>query len=106
MILWMDLKVGVNNIAVRYMSTYNNDGLGCMAFTDTTVDPPQYYTYTKFEPNGAHRFFPCFDQPDLKAKALFNVILPSTWIANGNESHTYSADFDEADYIAHSPHQN
>lgn len=55
-----------------------------MAFTDKTGASDAYYTYTKFKPYGAHKFIPCFDQPDLKAPVIFNIILPSDWIAVSN----------------------
>ena len=44
-----------------------------MFYLETATTPNNQYVYTKFEPYGAHRFFPCFDQPDLKAPITFNV---------------------------------
>lgn len=41
---------------------------------------------------------PCFDQPDLRAKATFNVIVPNGWIVVGNEADTYNGKFSVADY--------
>lgn len=100
------LNIGYNNIAVNYVSTFNNDGEGCMFYSDSTVAPPQNYTYTHFEPWSAHRFIPCFDQPDLKATASFNVILPTEWNAVGNTGYSYMGAYNEADYIAKVPSQN
>ncbi|MDJ0839565.1 MAG: aminopeptidase N [Acidobacteriota bacterium] len=37
------------------------------------------YMYTDFEPNAAHRMFPCFDQPDLKATFQLEVLAPPEW---------------------------
>ena len=34
------------------------------------------YIYTQFEAFYAHRVFPCFDQPNLKAEATFIGITP------------------------------
>lgn len=82
-----------NYIAVNYVSYYNNDGEGCMAYIDDTVTPSQHYTYTSFEPHGANLFIPCFDQPDLKATASFNVIVPPNWIAVANSSVATQATF-------------
>jgi len=70
------LKVGNNIVGVHYSSAYNNDGSGCVSFVD--VDDKQYI-YTQFEPYYANRVFPCFDQPDLKAKMNLSVISPSEW---------------------------
>ena len=77
-----------------------------MAYVDATVSPAQEYTYTKFQPAGAHRYFPCFDQPNLKAKAKFNVIIPSNWTAVGNYAIAFQGSFTQADYIANASYQN
>ena len=100
------LQKGVNNIGINYTSHYNNDGLGCLSFIDTTTTPRKYYTYTHFEPYSAHRFIPCFDQPDLKASVAFNIITPKGYIASSNEVNTYQSDYDENDYISHAPYQD
>ena len=71
-------------------------------YLDNTVAPPQEYTYTTFEPHSAHRFIPCFDQPDLKAYLNLNVILPTNWIAVSNESGFTDA-YTLADYKAKCP---
>ena len=42
------LQLGVNNIAIRYIADFSNDGYGCLSYIDTTASPPQYYTYTHF----------------------------------------------------------
>lgn len=34
------------------------------------------YLYTNFEPFDAHRLFPCFDQPDIKAKYSLTIRAP------------------------------
>lgn len=60
--------------------------------------------YTKFEPYGAHRFFPCFDQPDLKAPITYNVIVPDGWLAAANEkASTDVMVFTVDDYLANAP---
>lgn len=68
------LAVGHNIVGIHYSNSYNNDGSGCVSFID--VDTKQY-VYTQFEPYYANRVFPCFDQPDLKAKMRLSVISPS-----------------------------
>jgi aminopeptidase N len=70
------LKVGNNLVAVHYANRYDNDGTGCYSFID--VDTRQYI-YTELEPYAANKVFPCFDQPDLKAKMKLSVICPSDW---------------------------
>jgi len=70
------LREGANNVAVCYRNKYDNDGSGCVSFTD--VDGKQYL-YTQFESYFANRVFALFDQPDLKAKMRLNVISPKEW---------------------------
>jgi aminopeptidase N len=102
------LNLGVNNIAVNYSNQFNNDGLGCLSFIDTSGagDTSKYYVYTQFEPYSAHRLIPCFDQPDLKATLSLNIILPSDWISVANGPQNYTAVYDEIDYVKHAPSQN
>jgi aminopeptidase N len=42
------------------------------------VDDEQYVC-TQFAPYYANRVLPCFDQPDLKATMLLNVLTPALW---------------------------
>ena len=48
--------------------------------------------YTLFVPARAHRAFPCFDQPDLKARYTLSLDVPAGWetVANGAVSATES----------------
>jgi aminopeptidase N len=43
------------------------------------------YIYTLLVPSDAQQLFPCFDQPDLKARVSFTLITPLGWraVANG-----------------------
>ena len=68
--------MGQNKVGVHYACTYDNDGQGCVSFTD--VDGKQYI-YTQFESYFANRVFPLFDQPDLKAVMKLNVLSPNDW---------------------------
>jgi aminopeptidase N len=45
------------------------------------------FLYTIFVPARAHQAFPCFDQPDLKARWSLRLEIPSTWatLSNGAE---------------------
>lgn len=42
------------------------------------------YVWSSFEPDGAHRAWACFDQPDLKAPHRFRVTAPETWTVTSN----------------------
>ena len=46
------------------------------------------FLYTIFVPARAHEAFPCFDQPDLKARWTLALDVPDTWaaVANGAET--------------------
>ena len=44
--------------------------------------------YTNFEPFGAHRMFPCFDQPDLKGTYGLTVDAPGRWTVVANAPET------------------
>lgn len=78
------LVEGVNNIGVHYKGELDNDGLGLCMYVDETEATDKYYTYSQFEPHSAHRMFPCFDQPDIKATMKLGVIHPTTWLAASN----------------------
>lgn len=41
---------------------------------------------------------PCFDQPDLKAPAVYNLIVPDDWIAAANEGAASSGQYSIATY--------
>jgi hypothetical protein len=92
------LRVGTNLITIHYRNTFNNDGLGCMSYLEKLQTPYSQYIYTKFEPYGAHRFVPCFDQPDFRASAQFNLIVPSGWKTAGNELKREEGEFTVEDY--------
>src|SRR5262249_12647095 len=42
------------------------------------------YVYTLFVPSDASSAFPCFDQPDIKARFRLELLLPRAWTAVGN----------------------
>jgi aminopeptidase N len=70
------LVIGSNRVEVHYSCKYDNDGSGCVSF----IDPSEkQYISTQFAPYYANRVFPCFDQPDLKAKMRLSVICPVDW---------------------------
>ena len=74
-----------NAVRVVYEHEYDHTGDGFHQFADP--EDGGEYLYTNFEPYNAHRLFPCFDQPDLKARYALAVDAPAEWelIANGQE---------------------
>ena len=72
-----ELSQIANRIEIAYSHPYSKDGNGLYKFKDP-VDA-KTYLYTHFEPHNAHRVFPCFDQPDLKATYELKVTAPVDW---------------------------
>jgi len=77
------LRAGGNVVEVRYTGAYSTTGMGLCHVVDP-VDGKEYF-YTNLEPYGAHRVFPCLDQPDIKATYSARVSAPADWRVIGNE---------------------
>jgi aminopeptidase N len=71
-----------NELHVLATCDYQNIGAGLCRFKDP-VDH-KIYLHSQFETFDAHRMFPCFDQPDLKASFTFTVLAPSDWVVVSN----------------------
>ena len=78
------LKEGQNKLHILYSGDYNHNGVGLHQYTDPS--DKKEYLYTQFEPYDCNRLFPCFDQPDIKAKLNLKVIAPKEWIVLSNSS--------------------
>ncbi len=76
------LKPHGNSVEVAFTHAYSDEGTGLHHFKDP-VDS-QTYVYTNFEPYDAHRMFPCFDQPDLKASFEIQAETPKSWVVISN----------------------
>jgi aminopeptidase N len=84
---------GAMTVRVVYVNDYDTTGDGFHRFVDP--EDGKEYVYTNFEPYEAHRLFPCFDQPDIKATYVFNVTAPAGWAVFSNaplESETPAGD--------------
>lgn len=55
---------------------------------DAALNRNPDFLYTLFVPARAHVTFPCFDQPDIKARYTLALTVPAEWqaVANGRES--------------------
>ncbi|TGK05140.1 aminopeptidase N [Leptospira langatensis] len=71
------LEEGKNELRIKYKNLFDHSGSGFHKFTDP-ADKAEYM-HTDFEPFEAHRLFPSFDQPDLKATYDLQVTGPSEW---------------------------
>mmetsp|Transcript_20458 Transcript_20458/g.38299 ORF Transcript_20458/g.38299 Transcript_20458/m.38299 type:complete len:871 (-) Transcript_20458:81-2693(-) len=83
-ISWVGGKLALGNLPqgavharVIFKNDYSTSGCGLHHFVDP--EDGEEYLYTQFEPFYAHRMFPCFDQPDLKATFELSVSAPAEW---------------------------
>ena len=69
-------RAGDNAIAVDFVAG------------DEALNRGEDFLYTLFVPSRAQLAFPCFDQPDLKARYTLTLTLPASWqvAANAAES--------------------
>ena len=72
-----DLVKGRNIVTVAFQRLHSTNCEGLHRMTDP-VDG-RVYTYSHFEPAGAHQMFAVFDQPDLKATYQLSVTAPADW---------------------------
>jgi aminopeptidase N len=68
-------RAGANEIEIEFVSG------------DEALNRDDEFLYTLFVPSRAQLAFPCFDQPDLKARYSLSLELPESWqaVANGRE---------------------
>lgn len=71
-----------NSFEVEFTSEVASTGTPLTVYKDP-IDGQEYY-YTLLVPADAHRLFPCFDQPDLKAMVSLSLIVPPNWKVIGN----------------------
>src|SRR5216684_3461457 len=71
-----------NELHVLATCEYQNIGAGLNRFTDPVEH--KVYLHSQFETFDAHRMFPCFDQPDLKASFTFTILAPTDWVVVSN----------------------
>jgi aminopeptidase N len=53
---------------------------------DASLNRNPEFVYSLFVPARAHLAFPCFDQPDIKARFKLELTIPSEWEAVANEA--------------------
>ncbi|MBL8756782.1 MAG: hypothetical protein JNK15_26025, partial [Planctomycetes bacterium] len=73
---------GGNVVTATFRSKVAATGTPLTVYTDAT-DGREYW-YTLVVPADAHRLYPCFDQPDVKARFTFTLELPDDWTAVAN----------------------
>src|SRR6185437_6994254 len=83
------LKLGENLVEIDFTAPVAPAGKAITRFEDK--DDGSEYIYTLFVPMDADMAFPCFDQPDLKAKFQLTVTAPQDWtVISNTEGHETS----------------
>src|SRR5215831_18774372 len=77
-------KSGENTIAMDFETAVATANRPIIRYQDR--DDGREYLYTLFVPMDASMAFPCFDQPDLKARFTLTVIAPPGWSVISNTS--------------------
>lgn len=86
------LQRGENDVRLEFTSPVAAAGKAIHRFQDP--DDDSEYIYTLFVPMDASMAFPCFDQPDLKARFRLELTAPQSWtvISNGPIESTSETD--------------
>src|SRR3989442_4391764 len=84
------LRPGRNRITLSFESPIALSGSAVTRYLDR--EDGSEYVYTLFVPSDASTAFPCFDQPDLKARIRLELVLPPAWTAIVNAPITATAD--------------
>ncbi len=77
------LRQGDNAVEMDFRAAIAPAGASVIRFHDVTDNSD--YLYTLLVPADANQLFPCFDQPDLKARVTLTLATPPAWnaVANG-----------------------
>ena len=78
------LKAGANSVLISFVSDIAPSGASIIKVHDPADRSD--YLYTLLVPADANQLFPCFDQPDLKARVTLSLTTPLGWTGLGNGS--------------------
>src|SRR5438067_2103495 len=76
------LSKGENTVRLKFESPISTSGSAVTRYLDR--EDKSQYIYTLFVPSDASTAFPCFDQPDLKARFQLNVGTLTAWTVISN----------------------
>ncbi|CAL4859706.1 aminopeptidase N [Microbacterium sp. MM2322] len=82
-----------NTVRIRARGRYSRSGEGLHRFTDP-VDGA-VYLYTQYEPADSRRVYPCFEQPDLKARWTFHVTASADGVVLSGGAETQRVEVDD-----------
>jgi len=83
------LRKGGNTLVTRFTSRVAKAGAAITRYEDKE-DGSEYF-YSLFVPMDASMAFPCFDQPDLKARFTLDLSTPANWVTIANTAQTGSS---------------
>ncbi len=84
-----NLRIGDNKVDVAFAANIGASEKPITRFEDK--DDGSEYLYTLFVPMDAEMAFPCFDQPDLKARFTLSLLAPTAWTVISNTAPTATA---------------
>ncbi|HEV2863797.1 MAG TPA: M1 family aminopeptidase [Pyrinomonadaceae bacterium] len=87
------LKRGENVVTMSFASPVSTSGSAVTRYLDR--EDNSEYVYTLFVPSDASTAFPCFDQPDLKARFTLRVTAPESWTVVSNAEGRVQPEFDD-----------
>ena len=87
------LNAGANTVELEFESPISTSGSAVTRYLDR--EDKSEYVYTLFVPSDASTAFPCFDQPDLKARFTLKVTAPQDWRVISNTEGVALPEFDE-----------
>ncbi len=80
----VDLRTGENTLQIDFTAPVQPAGRALTRYEDK--DDGSEYIYTLFVPMDASMAFPCFDQPDLKARFTLDLTAPRNWTVISNSA--------------------
>lgn len=80
------LIAGANRVDLAFAAAIAPAGASIIRYRDVTDGGE--YLYTLLVPADANQLFPCFDQPDLKARITLTLTTPRGWTAVANGART------------------
>jgi aminopeptidase N len=94
------LQRGENSVSMTFAALIAPAGASVIRYHDVTDGTD--YLYTLLVPSDANQLFPCFDQPDIKARTSLTLTIPHGWnaVANGVLQRTESSGAKTTIYFA------
>ncbi len=80
----VDAKIENGHITIPLKGTSSPEVEIHFTAGDQSLNRNENFLYTLLVPDRASTVFPCFDQPDLKARFKLSLELPDGWIASAN----------------------